>query len=79
MKIFSKRKKVKHVGGWYIARRQYSSLCEGAAVVSLDAVDIGEEVLVRMQVECGREELNDRERQTRRDGQRTLKHTSWMA
>ena len=36
---------------------QYSSLCEGAAVVSLHAVDIGDEVLVRVQVECGREEV----------------------
>ena len=42
---------------------QYSSLCEGAAVVSLDAVDIGEEVLVSVQVECGREEVNNREKQ----------------
>ena len=31
---------------------QYSSLCGGAAVDSLDAVDIGEEVLVRVQAEC---------------------------
>ena len=29
---------------------QHSSLCESAAVVSLDAVDIGDEVLVRVQV-----------------------------
>ena len=42
---------------------QYSSLCDGAAVVSLDDVDIGEEVLVRVQVECGREEVNDGEKQ----------------
>ena len=52
-----------HVGGWYIAMGQYSSLCEGAAVISLGAVDIGEEVLVRVQVECGREEVNDGEKQ----------------
>ena len=31
--------------------------------VSLDAVDIGEEVLVRVQVECGGEEVNDGEKQ----------------
>ena len=36
--------------GWHIARWQYSSLGEGAAVVSLRAVDMGEEVLVRVQV-----------------------------
>ena len=38
------------VGGWYIAMVQYSSLSKGAVVTSLDAVDIGEEVLVRIQV-----------------------------
>ena len=41
---------------------QYSSLCEGAVVNSLDAVDIGEEVLGRVQVECGREEVNEGEK-----------------
>ena len=54
---------------------QYSSLCEGAAVISLDAVDIGNEVLGRMQVECEREEVNDGEKQekdrTRTNNQRT--------
>ena len=34
---------------------QLSSLCEGAAVISLDAVDIADKVLGRVQVECGRE------------------------
>ena len=43
-------------------------------VNSLDAVDIGEEVLVRVQVECGREEVNSREKQ-----EKDIKHTSWMA
>ena len=38
---------------------QYSSLCESAAVTSLDAVDTGDEVLGRVQVECGREEVKD--------------------
>ena len=52
-----------HVGGLYIAMVQYSSLCEGAAVISLGVVDIGIEVLVRVQVECGREEVNDGEKQ----------------
>ena len=41
---------------------QDSSLCKGAAVISLDAVDTGDEVLVRVQVECGREEVNDGEK-----------------
>ena len=45
---------------------QYSSLCEGAADISLDAVDIGDEVLVRVQVECGREEGNKRTTNTKR-------------
>ena len=42
----------------------HSSLCEGAAVISLGAGDIGDEVLGRvLQVECGREEINDGEKQ----------------
>ena len=51
------------VRGWYIAIKQYSSLCESAAAISLDAVDIGDEVLGRVQVECGREEVNNGEKQ----------------
>ena len=51
------------VRGWNIAMVQYSSLCEGAAVISLGADDIGDEVLGRVQVECGREEANDGEKQ----------------
>ena len=48
------------MGGWYIARgNKYSSLGEGAAVVSLGAVDMEEGEQVRVQVECGREEVND--------------------
>ena len=54
---------------------QYFSLGEGAAVVSLGAVDMEEGVQVRVQVECGKEEVNNGEKtgegQTRRDGQRT--------
>ena len=42
---------------------QYSSFCESAKDISLDAVDIGDEVLGRVQVECGREEVNDVEKQ----------------
>ena len=51
------------VGGWYLATGQYFSLCETAVVSSLDAVGIGEKVLVRVQVECGREEVNNGEKQ----------------
>ena len=63
---------------------QYTSLCKGAAVISLDAVDIGDEVLGRVQVECGREEVNDGEKQEKdkheeTDNEGTIKHTSWMA
>ena len=36
---------------------------ESAAVHSLDAVDVGEEMLVRMHLECGREEVNNGEKQ----------------
>ena len=42
---------------------QYSSSGEGAVVDSLDAVEIGDEVLVRVQVGQGREEVNDGEKQ----------------
>ena len=51
------------MGGLYIAVEQYSSLCDGVAVISLDAADIGGEVLGRVQVECEREEVNDGEKQ----------------
>ena len=61
---------------------QYSSLCEGAVVNSLDAVDVGEEVLVIVQVECGREEVNDREKQEKdkheeTDNERSNTHRGW--
>ena len=74
----------KPVGGWYIAIGQYSSLCEGAVVNSLDAVDIGEEVLVRVQVGEGREEVDNKEKQEKdkheeMDNERTIKRSSWMA
>ena len=39
---------------------QYSSLCGGAAVLTLGGVDIGDGVPGRVQVECGREEVDDR-------------------
>ena len=52
-----------YVRGWYIAMGQYSSLCEGAAVLTLGVVDIGDGVPGRVQVECGREEVNDGEKQ----------------
>ena len=42
---------------------QYSSLCEGAAVLSLGVVDVGDGVPGRVQVECGREEVNNGEKQ----------------
>ena len=53
------------MGGVNSARGQDSSLCEGAVVNSLDAVDTGDEVVGRVQVECGREEVNDGEKQER--------------
>ena len=51
------------VRGWYIAMVQYSSLCEGAAVLTLGVVDTGDGVKGKEQVDCGREEVNDREKQ----------------
>ena len=70
------------VRGWYIAMEQDSSLCEGAAIVSLDAVDTGDEVLGRVQAECGREEVNDGEKQERdkheeTDNERSNTHRGW--
>ena len=53
------------MGGWYIFTGQYSSVCEDAAVISLGADDIGDEVLGGVQVESGREEVNDGEKQER--------------
>ena len=51
------------VRGWYIAMGQYSSLCGGAAVLTLGVVDMEDGVRGRVQVECGREEVNDGEKQ----------------
>ena len=67
----------------YIAMVQYSSFCVSAAVLTLGGVDIEDGVPGRDQVECGREEVNDGEKQERerktKDNQRTLMHKSWMA
>ena len=60
------------VGGWYIARWQYSSLGEGAASVSLGAGHMEEGVQVRVQVEVGSEEIDDGEKH----GERQNKDTS---
>ena len=61
---------------------QYSSLCESATVISVGVVDIGDEVLVRVQVECGREEANDGEKQEKdkheeTDNERSSTHHEW--
>ena len=59
------------VGGWYIARGQYSSLGAGAAGVSLGVVHMEGGAQVRVQVECGREEVNDGEKDRTRKQQGT--------
>ena len=70
--------------GRYIAKGQYSSLGEGAVVNSLDAVDIGDEMLVRVQVESGREEVNEEEKQEKgrtrhEDGMSArYRHVGWL-
>ena len=49
-------------------------------LMSLDAVDIGDEVLDRVQVECGREEVNDGEKQDKHeetDNERSSTHHGW--
>ena len=49
--------------GWYIAKGQCSSLYEGAVVLTLGSVDIEDGVQGKVQVECGREEVNNGENQ----------------
>ena len=70
------------MGGWKIAREQYSSLGEGTAVVSLGTVDMEEGVQVRVQVRVWKRRSKQRretgEGQTRRDGQRTDNQTLIM-
>ena len=44
---------------------QYSSFCVSAAVLILGGVDIEDGVSGREQVECGREEVEDEEKQER--------------
>ena len=53
---------------------QYSSLCEGAASVSLGAVHMEEGVQVRVQAECGREEANDGEKHGERQNEEATKN-----
>ena len=71
-----------YVRGLYIAMGQYSSFCVSAVVLTLGSDDIEDGVPGREQVECGREEVNDGEKQERGtergSNQRTIKHTSWM-
>ena len=45
-------------------------MCEGAPVFTLGGVDTGDGVPGRVQVECGREEVNDGEKQEK---DRTMK------
>ena len=61
---------------------QYSSLGDGAAGVFLGVVHM-EGAQVRVQVECGREEVSNREKQEKdkheeTDNERTIKRSSWM-
>ena len=52
---------------------QYSSLCEGAAVLTFGVVDMEAGVPGRVQVECGREEVNDGEKQEKDEQEETDK------
>ena len=58
------------VRGLYVAMEQYSSLCGCEAVLTLGVVDMEEGVPGRDQVECGRQEINDGEKQVREKDQR---------
>ena len=65
----------------FLAMGQYSSFCVSAVVFTLGGEDIEDGVLDREQVECGREEVEEGEKQKRdkTKRQRPLKHvTSWM-
>ena len=64
------------MGGVYIARGQYSSLGESAAILSLGAVHMEEGVQVRVQVEGGREEVGDREKHEERQDEDTSNRQS---
>ena len=64
------------VGRRFFTMVQYSSLCEGAAVIYLG---IGEAVLGRVQIEWWREEVNDGEKQEKDKHEETDNERSWMA
>ena len=53
---------------------QHSSLCEGAVVNSLDSVDIGEEVLVRVQEEVNGREKQEKDKHEETDNERSGTH-----
>ena len=53
---------------------QYSSLCEGAAVLTLGVVDVEDGVQVRVKVECGREEVNDGEKHGERQNEEATRN-----
>ena len=52
---------------------QYSLLCGGAAVLTLGVVNIGDGVPGGVQVQCGREEVNDGEKQEKDKQEETAK------
>ena len=61
---------------------QYSLLCESTAVLSLGVIDIGDGVPGRVQVECGREEVNEGEKQEKdkheeTNNERSSTHHGW--
>ena len=70
------------MGGWYIAWCNTLRCAKAQRLLSLDAVDIGDEVLVTVQVECGREEVNNGEKQEKdkheeTDNERSSTHHGW--
>ena len=68
------RGRSENVGGWYIGKGQYSSLGEGAAGVSLGSVHMEEGVQVRVQVECGSEEVHDGEKHGERQNEEATRN-----
>ena len=68
--------------GWCIAMKQYSSLCEGTAALSLGVIDIGDGVPGRVQVDSEREKVElggkqEKDKHEETDNERSSTHHGW--
>ena len=62
------------VRGWYFGRWQYSSSGDGAADVSLGAVHMKGGLQVRVQAECGREEVHNKDKNGERQNEEATRN-----